>query len=64
MMAGAPLASKTVQSGGTPWVNKAMSAAQGIGKGIAIVQGVREAAPVVMGAIRTAGSLLPYLAAL
>ena len=63
-MAGAPFASKIVQSGGTPWVNKAMSAASTIGKGITIAQGIREATPVVMGAIRTAGSLLPYLAAL
>ena len=63
-MAGAPLASRTVQSGSSPWVNKAMSAASTIGKGITIAQGVREAAPVVMGALRTAGSLLPYIAAL
>ena len=63
-MAGAPLASKSAQSGAAPWVNKAMSVASTVGKGITIAQGVREAAPVVMGAIRTASSLLPYLAAL
>ena len=45
-------------------MNKAMSAAGTIGHGLAIAHGIREAAPVVMGAIRTAGSLLPYLAAL
>ena len=35
-----------------------------VGHGIAIANGIREAAPVVMGAMRIAGSLLPYLGVL
>ena len=61
-MAGQVLTSKVAQS--SSWQNKALSKANTVGRGIAIAQGIREAAPVVMGAIRTAGSLLPYLAAL
>ncbi len=63
-MAGAPIASRTTQSSGSPWVNKAISTVGTVGKGSAIAQGVREAAPVVMGALRTAGSLLPYVSIL
>ena len=60
-MAGAPIASKTIVSGNQPWTTKAVNAVGTVGKGIAIAQGIREAAPVVMGALRTAGSLIPYI---
>ncbi len=60
-MAGTPVTSRVSQSGLAPWMNKAVNAAGTIGHGIAIAHGIREAAPVVMGAMRTAGSLLPYL---
>ena len=60
-MAGSALTSKTIQSGSQPWTTKAMNTIGQIGHGIAIAQGIREAAPVVIGAMRTAGSLLPML---
>ena len=63
-MAGSALTSKVIQSGNQPWTSKKMSTVGQIGHGIAIAQGIREAAPVVMGAMRTAGSLLPYLSVL
>ena len=63
-MAGSALTSKVIQSGNQPWTSKMMSTVGQIGHGIAIAQGIREAAPVVMGAMRTAGSLLPYLGVL
>ena len=63
-MAGSALTSKTIQSGNQPWTSKMMSTVGQIGHGIAIAQGIREAAPVVMGAMRTAGSLVPYLGVL
>ena len=63
-MAGSALTSKVIQSGSQPWTSKMMSTVGQIGHGIAIAQGIREAAPVVMGAMRTAGSLLPYLGVL
>ena len=63
-MAGSALTSKAIQSGNQPWTSKMMSTVGQIGHGIAIAQGIREAAPVVMGAMRTAGSLLPYLGVL
>ena len=63
-MAGSALTSKVIQSGNQPRTSKMMSTVGQIGHGIAIAQGIREAAPVVMGAMRTAGSLLPYLSVL
>ena len=60
-MAGAQLSSKSHVSSSSPIMNKAMSAVSTIGHGLAIAHGIREAAPVVMGAVRTAGSLLPLL---
>ena len=63
-MAGSALTSKVIQSGNQPWTSNMMSSVGQIGHGIAIAQGIREAAPVVMGAMRTAGSLLPYLGVL
>ena len=63
-MAGSALTSKAIQSGNQPWTSKMMSTVGQIGHGIAIAHGIREAAPVVMGAMRTAGSLLPYLSVL
>ena len=63
-MAGSALTSKAIQSGNQPWTSKMMSTVGQIGHGVAIAQGIREAAPVVMGAMRTAGSLLPYLGVL
>ncbi len=60
-MAGGPITSKTSVYGVQPLVNKAVSAVGTVGQGISIANGIREAAPVVMGALRTAGSLLPYL---
>ena len=60
-MAGSALTSKTVQSGSQPWTTKMMNTVGQIGHGIAIAHGIREAMPVVTGAIRTAGSLLPML---
>ena len=63
-MAGSALTSKVIQSGNQPWTSKMMITVGQIGHGIAIAQGIREAAPVVMGAMRTAGSLLPYLSVL
>ena len=63
-MAGVPISSKTIQSGSQPWTTKAANAIGTVGKGLAIANGIREATPVVMGAMRTAGSLLPYLSLL
>ena len=63
-MAGSALTSKVIQSGNQPWTSKMMSTVGQIGHGIAIAQGMREAAPVVVGAMRTAGNLLPYLSVL
>ena len=63
-MAGSALTSKNVVSGNQPWTTKRMSTVGQIGHGIAIAQGIREAAPVVMGAMRTAGSFLPILGVL
>ena len=53
-MAGVPISSRTVQSGSQPWTTKAVNAVSTVGKGIAIANGIREATPVVMGAMRTA----------
>ena len=44
-----------------PNVIEMMNTIGQVGHGIAIAQGIREAAPVVIGAMRTAGSLLPML---
>ncbi len=55
------MTSKTAQSSAAPWMNKAQSALAAVGQGIAIAKGVRQAAPVVMGVLRTAGSLLPFV---
>ena len=60
-MAGSALTSKTIQSGSQPWTTKLMNTVGQVGHGIAIAQGIREAAPVVVGALRSAGSLLPML---
>ena len=63
-MAGSALTSKNTVSGNQPWTSKMMGAVGKIGHGIAIANGIREAAPVVMGAMRTAGSFLPILGVL
>ena len=62
-MAGSALTSKTIQSGNQPWTTKAMNTIGQVGHGIAIAQGIREAAPhffgilfIIMGCAPLGGS--------
>ena len=62
-MAGQVLTSKVSQANNTGWQNKALSAVGTIGHGISVVQGIREALPIIGGIARQAAGYLPALAA-
>ena len=59
-MAGSALTTKETMSSSTPWAQKAMDAASTAGKAISIVNGVREAIPVVRGLVRAGAAAAQY----
>ena len=62
-MAGQVLTFKVAHKSNASWQNKALSAATTVGHGLAVVNGVREALPVIQGVARAAAGYLPMLAA-
>ena len=60
-MAGQHLVSKTQVSSSAPWAGKLAAVGSAVGKGLAIVGGIREAVPIVTGIARAAGYTLPFL---
>ena len=60
-MAHLPMTSKVVQSNANPFMNKAISVASNVMKGISIANTIREAAPVVMGGLRAAAAAFPIV---
>ena len=62
-MDGQVLTSRVAHKNNTPWQNKALSAATTVGHGFAVVNGVREALPILGGVARAAAGYLPLLAA-
>ena len=61
-MAGQVLTSRVNHSNSATWQNKALSAAQAVGKGFAVANGIREALPIISGATRAVAGYLPALA--
>ena len=59
-MAGQVLTSKVAHKSNASWQNKALSAATTVGHGLAVVNGVREALPVIQGVARAAAGLPPF----
>ena len=62
-MAGQVLTSRVQHKSNATWQNKALSAATTVGHGLAVVNGVREALPIISGVARAAAGYLPALAA-
>ena len=62
-MAGQVLTSRVSHTNKSSWQNKALGAATQTGHGFAIVNGIREALPIISGAARAAAGYLPALAA-
>ena len=62
-MAGQVLTTRVAHKSNTGWQNKALSAATSVAHGFAMVNGVREALPVIGGVARAAAGYLPMLAA-
>ena len=62
-MAGQVLTSRVSHANNTSWQNKALSAATTVGHGIAVVQGIREALPIIGGVARQAAGYIPAIAA-
>ena len=62
-MAGQVLTSRVAHKSNASWQNKALSAATTVGHGIAVINGVREALPIIGGVARAAAGYLPMLAA-
>ena len=62
-MAGQVLTSRVAHNSHASWQNEALSAATTLGHGIAVVNGVREALPIIGGVARAAAGYLPMLAA-
>ncbi len=57
------LTSRVSHKSSTPWQNKALSEATTVGHGFAVVNGIREALPIIGGVARAAAGYLPMLAA-
>ena len=62
-MTGQILTSKVAHKNNAGWQNKAIQAATTVGHGLAVVNGVREALPIIGGVARAAAGYLPMLAA-
>ncbi len=62
-MAGQVLTSKVTQASNTVWQNKAFAAANAVGRGISVAQGIREALPVIGGVARAAAGYMPLISA-
>ena len=58
-MAHQPMTSKVIQSHSTPFMHQAMNAASTVMHGISIANGIREAAPIVLGGMRYAAGMIP-----
>ena len=61
-MAGQVLTSRVAHSNKQSWQNKALGAAQTVGHGLAVANGIREALPIISGAARSVAGYLPALA--